>query len=166
MYLDSLFASVGGQGVSLASKLFNDFILLIFVILFALAWLTLEKKKIFVMSMFLAVILAFAFQSFYSQDRPCVISKSKVECPDTKGFPSIHATVFAVFIVASLGTEIFYLFFVLGIFTFFSRVYLEVHSLEQVMGGIALGIACYFLIVMLLKHFEKNSLVKKYKLAS
>ncbi len=108
-----------------------------------------QKKK------FLALILAlffifFAFtflKPYYHELRPCASADgiaSKVPCPSEEySFPSGHTGFAFVFAAATLGTTVFPLYFIVGVFTAFSRLYLGVHYFNDVIGGIVLGIVAY-----------------------
>ena len=134
---------------------------------FALALLTLialtrfERKKVFVIALFLAVILSVGAKQFYGLDRPCA---GEDWCPDSYGFPSIHSTIASVFLVASLGSPWIFLFIPASALVAYSRVLLGVHSVPQVMAGLAMGAVAYFAVYALLEHFKDNELVKKHGL--
>ncbi|MEW5955893.1 MAG: phosphatase PAP2 family protein, partial [Candidatus Micrarchaeota archaeon] len=132
------------NGVLTAVSLFLDgYWALCLILAFVLA-MFLTKRRL---ALILALLLALAFlplaRDYYGVPRPCLTEKTN--CVFEPGFPSAHATTAFIFVAASVGTPLFFLFLPIALFTAFSRVYLGVHSLEQVAGGIALGIILFVL---------------------
>lgn len=120
-----------------------------------------ERKKVFVIALVLAVLLSMGAKQYYGVDRPCA---GENWCPDSYGFPSIHSTVIGVFLVASLGSPWVFLFIPASALVAYSRVWLGVHSLPQVMAGLAMGAIAYFIVYALLEHFKNKKLVRKHGL--
>jgi membrane-associated phospholipid phosphatase len=110
-----------------------------------------KNRKVFLTALILAVLLGVGLKAFFGYSRPCdLLGDSKIDCPASEGFPSNHAVIATVLAFGALGTWLFwpYLFFALIIPL--SRLWLGVHSLDQVAGGMALG-AMVFIAV-----FEVN----------
>lgn len=136
----------------------TDFFVYSLVALFSLVLLlTVRKKKVFVVSLVLAYLVATGLQTAYQQDRPCVATPGDVACPADFGFPSVHAATFAIFPLAALGTVLFWFFLPLSLIVGFSRVWIGVHSLQQVFAGFALGVVVYLLVL----EFERRLFHKR-----
>ncbi|MFH0922939.1 MAG: phosphatase PAP2 family protein [Candidatus Micrarchaeota archaeon] len=126
----------------------TDFFLYSVIGLFSLVLLlTVRKKKVFVVAFLLAYLAANGLQMLYQQDRPCAAIPGEVACPNDFGFPSVHAATFAIFPFAALGTVLFWFFLPLSFIVGFSRVWIGVHSLQQVFAGFALGAVIYLLVL-------------------
>lgn len=149
--VDGLFGAVG--------VFFNtDFFVYSLVALFALVLLlTVRKKKVFVVALLLAYLAGTGLQTLYQQDRPCASVPGDVACPTDFGFPSVHAATFAIFPLAALGTVLFWFFLPLSLIVGFSRVWIGVHSLQQVFAGFALGAVVYLLVL----EFERRLFHKR-----
>jgi len=125
----------------------TDFFVYSVIGLFSLVvLLTARRKKVFIVALALAYLAGTGLQMLYQQERPCVSVPSEVACPVDFGFPSVHAAVFAVFPLAALGTGLFWFFLPLSLLVGFSRVWIGVHSLNQVLAGFALGVVVYLLV--------------------
>ncbi|MFH1056320.1 MAG: phosphatase PAP2 family protein [Candidatus Micrarchaeota archaeon] len=109
-----------------------------------------KHRKVFLITLVLAVLLSAGLKEVFSHERPCVETGS-LPCPAPyAGFPSNHALVATVIVLGALGTAWFWPFLFFAIAISLSRIWLGVHSFDQVSGGIALG-AIVFLAV-----FELN----------
>ena len=138
------------QGIKLRSSLS----------LFSKVWpdmkkdLDLLKKRAFVF--LIALLLTIAVVQFiklvYPQDRPCVseIYTDKIECPSTSSFPSTHTASAASLIMFTLGTSLFIPSFIFYLFVAFSRVYLGVHFLLDVIVASSVSISIYLLVNLFL----------------
>ena len=145
---------------------------LISVLLF---YLFSKHKKVFFISLVIAVGLGVGLKVLLAQPRPCVDLASKVLCPLSNGFPSDHAVVATILLLGSLGSFLFPYYAAFAIIIFFSRIWLGVHTFDQVAGGFALG-AIVFLAIFHLNQklygsyssiidldelFEENLLTKR-----
>lgn len=122
------------------------------------------KLVAFVLSVALAVVLAFAVKEIYAQPRPCaeLLENLKLPlCPADYSFPSAHTTFVFVFAGASLGTSFFPLFILLSILVAMSRIYLGVHTLNDVAGGIVIALAVYFAVETYLRNLFPQLIPKK-----
>ncbi len=84
----------------------------------------------------------------YSVARPCL--NAKVPCGPSdpeflQSFPSGHTSVAFFFAAAAVGAPEFALFYPLAIVIALSRIYLGVHSFNDVAGGVVVGITSYAL---------------------
>lgn len=101
------------------------------------------KHYAVVSALVLAVAAVYLLKLAYGMERPCGMFSSKVECPLDYSFPSGHVAVSFVFVAATLGTALFPVYFPIALLIAFSRLYLGVHTVSDVMGGIVVGLACY-----------------------
>ncbi len=118
----------------------------------AVEFFLVKRRKEFVVALAFAVLLAFFAQFFFAEPRPCQVDLSLarfVECKASFGMPSLHATVAGVFVVAALGTLAFYFIAPLALLIAASRVFLGVHSVSQVVAGLAFGMLVYLLVTQL-----------------
>ncbi|MBI2446096.1 phosphatase PAP2 family protein [Candidatus Micrarchaeota archaeon] len=103
----------------------------------------LPRRRVFLQSLVLTTFAAFALKLFFQQDRPCVVEQALVACPPDFGLPSIHSALSGVFIMASLGTRYAWVVVPIGMLVAYSRIFLNVHSTEQVIAGFALAAIAY-----------------------
>lgn len=148
-----LFSAIWGvlRGpVLFASAFLNDTLFVAaFTILFVLA-LSLffrEEKRLpfLVCAVAIALLLGFGFKLFLQEERPCVEKPGKIACPTDFSLPSLHALLVFTLVVVSVGSRSFAPYLIYALFVSFSRVYLGVHTIPQVMAGLALAFfACVF----------------------
>lgn len=116
---------------------------------------SLLRKRLFFT--FVALLLTIASVQFiklvYPQDRPCTedLSINKIECPNSSSFPSTHTASAAVLVPFSMGTFLFAPSLLFYFVVAFSRVYLGVHYLIDVLVASAFGFSWYFLSEQLLE---------------
>ncbi len=104
----------------------------------------LPRRRVFLQSLIVTGLAAFALKLFFQQDRPCVLLDGLVACPPDFGMPSIHAALAGTFFMASLGTRwAALLVFPLALLIAYSRIFLGVHTLDQVVAGFALAVVVY-----------------------
>ncbi len=123
-----------------------------------------KRRKEFVVALAFAVLLAFFAQFFFAEPRPCMVDASLarfVECKASFGMPSLHATVAGVFAVAALGTLAFYFIAPLALLIVVSRVFLGVHSVLQVVAGLALGMLVYLLVAQLSERLQGKKVFRE-----
>ncbi len=114
------------------------------------------KLAAFLISLLVMAILVVAVKAGTQQPRPCIVPSDYLKlpyCPFDYSFPSGHTAFAFTFAGASLGTGVFPVFFLLAIITALSRIYLGVHTINDVAGGIVLALATYFIIEGWLRHF-------------
>jgi undecaprenyl-diphosphatase len=78
----------------------------------------------------------------FGQSRPCN-EYLKTACPMDYSFPSGHTAVAFVFAFLSLGTVAFPFYYISAFLIAVSRVYMGVHFLNDVVGGMVVGIFSY-----------------------
>lgn len=120
----------------------------IMIFLAAAAFFSTKRKKVFVLALVLTVAAAVFAKDFFNEPRPCQqLAPLPPGCPTSPGFPSSHAAVAIVFLLASINSPAFAFFLVAALLVAWSRVYLGMHSVEQATAGIALGALVYFLVL-------------------
>ncbi|MBI5176925.1 phosphatase PAP2 family protein [Candidatus Micrarchaeota archaeon] len=124
--------------------------------LLALAALTLRRRSVLLLALLLAFVAVPLLKYAFADPRPCADGVAKIACPSDFGMPSAHAAVSAIFAIAALGSPVFYVLAPLGLFVSYSRIYLGVHSLAQVAGGVAMGISSYWLAASLHARFIRK----------
>ncbi|MFH1780384.1 MAG: phosphatase PAP2 family protein [Candidatus Micrarchaeota archaeon] len=114
-----------------------------------------RDRKVFITALLLVLATTFAAKAFIAEDRPCVAVPGRVDCPIDYGSPSGHAAVAIVLLLGAIGTNLFSSYLLLGLLIFFSRLWLGVHSIEQIVAGIAFGALMYFLVFDVKNRFER-----------
>lgn len=134
--------------VTWLSKLFDSplsaiAILLICYLLFV--YKKTDRSSPLFAALVLALLLIDPLKAFLLEPRPCADLSiiSKIACPADAGMPSGHAVVVGIFLIASVGTALFPFFLPLAAIVSFSRVYLGLHTIAQIAGGIAVGMVLY-----------------------
>ena len=127
------------------SSAIEYYAIFVFFGLFAISVFTVKNRPALLIALLLAAVAGPALKVFFAQDRPCVDGAALIICPYDAGLPSTHALISTVFAIASLGTPAFLFFAPAALVIGYSRIYLNVHSPEQVAAGFALGIAIYSL---------------------
>ncbi len=125
------------------SLVFDKYYLVLLPAALALGAFVLRRRKVLLLALLLAVLLVPVIKEAFHQERPCVGAPFQGNCLPDYGMPSFHAASSSVFVMASLGTPWFWPFAAFALVAGGSRVYLGVHSIEQVAGGVALGISLY-----------------------
>ena len=99
--------------------------------------------------LFFLLLALLWLKGYYHELRPCDSGigeiPSKLPCPPQPdySFPSGHVAITFFFASAAIGTGVFFPFYLLALFTAFSRIYLGVHYLVDVSGGMVLGIIIF-----------------------
>ena len=127
----------------IAQVIDSDFIFTLMV----LGLLMLEKdgtkrKKVFV-ALLAAFLLTVALKSAFHIQRPCTELLAKIPCPMGYAFPSAHAMVAFTLAVAFLYRPNYWAYLGFALIVAASRIYLGVHSLEDVAGSLALSVILY-----------------------
>ncbi len=106
----------------------------------------LPRKRVFAISAGLTLATSWALKLFFHQARPCLTQAALVVCPPDFGFPSGHAALSGLLLIAAVGSPWALLFAPLALLVGYSRIYLGVHTPEQVLAGFALGLVVYLLV--------------------
>ncbi len=93
--------------------------------------------------MLLLYISVTSLKIFFHEPRPCN-EYLKTSCPEDYSLPSGHASVAFAFAFFSVGTVAFPFYYVSAFLIALSRIYLGVHTLNDVAGGAVVGIFSYF----------------------
>ncbi len=115
-----------------------------------------KKRNRLLVSLLLIYALGFAAKHFFPFARPCADLAAKIRCPTSPSFPS--TTTLMAFAVAMAGRKkrTKWLFVGLALFIGFTRIYLGVHTLADVLGGMALGITAYYGLELAWRHLPEN----------
>ncbi|MEM3399445.1 MAG: phosphatase PAP2 family protein [Candidatus Micrarchaeia archaeon] len=129
-------------------------VFLSFLFLFAL--ISSKKKASTLISVFLTVVLFILLKDFYGIGRPCFAIPSKVACPTDYSFPSGHVSIGACLTASVVGTVLFIPYLLMLVLISFSRMYLGVHMLNDIVGGIVLGVSVFFVVDKLFTRLIKK----------
>ena len=107
---------------------------LIYIPLLFVLSLYLDKKALYYLVA--AILLVIILKPLLAELRPCSMY---FECEPGYGFPSGHATLIAAIAFSQIKRKRFLPLFLLTLLIAYSRVYLGVHTVGQVLGGIAIS---------------------------
>jgi len=96
------------------------------------------------LSLLFLFLLVTSAKLLFHESRPCN-EYLKVSCPMDYSFPSGHTAVAFAFAFFALGTGAFPFYYTSAFLVALSRIYLGVHSLNDVVGGVVVGIFSYFI---------------------
>jgi len=133
-------------GFFTAFSLFADYYLYIILPVSLLyVYKRIGKKKLIslAVSLLFVLILVTSLKALFHQSRPCN-EYLKVECPADYSFPSGHTSAAFAFAFFSLGTVAFPFYYISAFLIAISRIYTGVHSLNDIAGGVVVGIFSYF----------------------
>ena len=131
-----------------ASILLNDTMFAVafsIALVLVLSYVFREQKRLnfMVAAIIIALLLGVGFKAFLQEQRPCVDTPGKIPCPLDFSLPSIHALLTFTLAILAVGNRSFAVYLIYALFTAFSRVYLGVHTITEVMAGLALAfLAC------------------------
>ncbi len=125
----------------------------ILIVLTFLALAFSRHRRILILSMLVIVLLSPTLKTFYMEDRPCKEMPALVDCNDY-GFPSGHALTSILLPAATLGSYAFFAFLPLAFTIAFSRIFIGVHTINQVVAGISLGLFVFFVLARLHEHMR------------
>lgn len=128
----------------------------VFLAFIVISVFTVKNRSALLIALLFAVIAGPLLKDYYNQERPCVDGTGLAPCPYDAGLPSMHAMAATVFAVASLGTPAFLFFAPAAVLVGYSRIYLNVHSPEQVAAGLALGIALFSFAMGMRARFKRE----------
>ncbi|MBS3055893.1 MAG: phosphatase PAP2 family protein [Candidatus Aenigmarchaeota archaeon] len=140
----------------IAKILDSDMVFLAIIFLFAFLAEHGKKRNKLMLILILIFMFGFAMKLLIHEVRPCTEIVSKIQCPNDFSFPSNHTLVASAFAVALWKKRNGWIFSIFTVFVAFTRVYLGVHTITDVLGGAALGIAAYLLADILWKRIPEK----------
>jgi len=145
MPFDLITAWVGSWNAPLItafSQIIDNDAFFAFVVLFAafMAERGGNRNRLF-LTLGLVFLMGLSVKSLVHEPRPCLEAASKIPCPGGFSFPSDHTAVAFALATALRGKPKKWLYAGFAVLVAFSRVYLGVHTLWDVLGGMILGIA-------------------------
>ncbi|MDD5337709.1 MAG: phosphatase PAP2 family protein [Candidatus ainarchaeum sp.] len=148
--MDPLSAAIAGIDIgwltTIATALDNEAVMVLVTLgLVLIAERRKTKVAKIVVAVIFAVLLTGAIKELVHTDRPCVAAAGKIECPDSHSFPSGHTLVAFTVMLAFLNKPVFPLYMLYAIFIAFTRIYLGVHSFEDVAGSVGLAPFTYYM---------------------
>ncbi|MBI2079202.1 phosphatase PAP2 family protein [Candidatus Micrarchaeota archaeon] len=149
--ITNFISSLDNSGLTQLSLIIHDnlgFIILIAVLLLFTEKRFEKKNKVFFI-LVLAFLLATGVKEVMKVDRPCLLVPAKVECPSDYSFPSAHAAVSFALMLAFINKPSYPVYFFFGLIVAFSRIYLGVHTFEDIVGGMVIAPVSYSIIEML-----------------
>lgn len=105
-----------------------------------------SRRKVFFEAAATVGLSSFALKLFFHQARPCLEQAAMVACPPDFGFPSGHAAFSGLLLAGSLGSPWAWIVAPIALLVSYSRIYVGVHTPEQVVGGFALAVAVYLAV--------------------
>ena len=137
----------------------NEFIF--FAIVAAMVFIT-EKRKEKRLKIILAIIIACALvvglKMFFAEPRPCESSAGIIDCPSffffNYSFPSGHATIAFLLMLAFLDKPSFPFYWVFAFFVAYSRIFLGVHNFEDIAGALVLAPIAYYITDLIWVRFH------------
>lgn len=99
-----------------------------------------EKRLAFTVAVLAAaLVLGVGLKAFFQEPRPCTETPGKIPCPLDFSLPSLHALLAFTLAILAVGNRSFAIYLLFALFVAFSRVYLGVHTMTEVMAGLALA---------------------------
>ncbi len=129
--------------------LFNNTLIwytVVALFLLVVLWGARCRARCILVSFVILLAATYAIKMYYQEARDCGVVRFGAECPGDYGFPSGHTAISFFFIAASTGTPLFAFYFILGALVSLSRLYLGVHTITQIAGGIVIGMTCYYFV--------------------
>ncbi|MEM4272055.1 MAG: phosphatase PAP2 family protein [Candidatus Bilamarchaeaceae archaeon] len=112
-----------------------------------------EKRIKILLAVALASILVIGLKMFFAVPRPCESTGGIIECPASLffnySFPSGHATIAFLIMIAFLDKPSFPFYWLFAFFVAYSRIFLGVHNFEDIAGALVLAPIAYYLTDLL-----------------
>ncbi len=121
---------------------------ILMALVFVAAFFISKNRTAMILTLLFSVVFAVPFaKEFFKQGRPCSEASPAigVECPGDYAFPSGHTNIAFAIAFATLQTQFFPIFLAIAGIVGYSRIFLNVHTLHQVVAGIAISFATYML---------------------
>ena len=165
MMVDGIAAALAAQDIGWAtavSVFLDAYTYLLFLVIAVILYIAYPsvranglKVASFIVALALVAVIIVSLKAAYAQPRPCVDLQQYLKlpyCPSDYSFPSGHTAFSFVFAGASLGTRFFPLFLLLSMAVALSRMYLGVHTLNDVTGGIVISLGAYFAVETFMRY--------------
>ncbi len=130
-----------------------------------------KYRRSLIVSLILVILLVGGLKGAFQEARPCSQGGTLTDCNDFElpvnayGFPSGHSSTSILLAAATLGTYAFVFFLPLAFLVSFTRIVIGVHSLNQIVAGMALALAVFFIFQK--AHLrQRKDLKNKEKLAA
>ncbi|HII53716.1 hypothetical protein COX84_01390 [Candidatus Micrarchaeota archaeon CG_4_10_14_0_2_um_filter_49_7] len=119
---------------------------------------TSDKKSLtlFIVNMVVSVLVLSIAKGLIDLPRPCTSMHSKIACPADASYPSGHTLISTGGALATAGNPLFPAYLAFAALTGISRVYLGIHTLYDVAGGIALAFVSYAISKQALSFYTKE----------
>lgn len=130
------------------SKFLNSEIITLLLVLLLSLIISRKREDLIKIAIVLILtsLIVLALKYILKIERPCVFKEASIECPKSYSYPSWHAAVFFSLAMLTLRMPIFAFYLFFSLLVGLSRIYLEVHTFEDVIGGYAIGAFCYLFI--------------------
>jgi len=99
-----------------------------------------KRRNRLVLTLGVIFLLGTGVKYLAHEIRPCSTILSKVQCPSDYSFPSSHVVLAFALAAALWKKPNGWIYTIFAVFVAFTRVYLGVHTLFDVFGGMAIGI--------------------------
>lgn len=129
-------------------------------------WRFKDKRKVLVLTMVFVAIATLGLKVIVDAPRPCQAGieasiASKITCPIEPSFPSGHSSAAFGLASASLGNISSYALWPFAVLMAFTRLYLGVHTLIDLVGAFVVGLGCYGLALVAERRFLKKRIRSK-----
>ncbi|MCP4648028.1 MAG: phosphatase PAP2 family protein [bacterium] len=106
-----------------------------------------EKRKKIILGIIIISLMVIALKNIFAVERPCTGIEAEFGCPSFPfmeyAFPSGHAAVAFLVMIAFLDKKSFPVFWLFALFIAFSRLFLGVHNFEDIAGALVLAPIAY-----------------------
>jgi membrane-associated phospholipid phosphatase len=108
-----------------------------------------QKRKKIILAILITFLLVVALKNVFAVQRPCRGELAESGCPDLflseYSFPSGHAAMAFLVMVAFLDKPTFPLFWAFALLVSATRLYLGVHTFEDIAGSLVLAPIAYYI---------------------
>ncbi len=159
--ITGIIAHLDVPAITIIASFLNSDINLIIITLFFVFLTEQRKNKIgkIICAVILATLIGAVLKEVIHTDRPCISDSAKIICPSSYSFPSGHTILVFTVALAFLNKKYFPFYLAYAIFVAFTRIYLGVHSLEDIAGSIALAPFVYYITNEIWNLFEERKYV-------